>query len=84
MLIPRQFGEHELIFQIEHPFIPDPQTGALIESEKWMVTIHRGTVSWFSGGVLLDNATKRTGSFDSAATALKAGIDFAYHCGLED
>ena len=36
----------------------------LVESDEFMVQIHKDTVSWF-GGVLLDNATKRTALFNS-------------------
>jgi len=82
MIVPIQFDLGELIFEITKPFIPDEKTGDLVESEKWMVLIHKGTVTWFSGGPLLDLSTQHTALFASTAEALKASVAFAVHCGL--
>lgn len=84
MLVPRQFDMGELIFEIIKPFIPDAKTGDLVESDKWIVLIHKGTVSWFGGGPLLDMQSHKTALFPSPKDGLKAAVDFAHHCGLKD
>jgi hypothetical protein len=84
MLVTKQFDMGEVIFEIIKPFIPDAKSGDLVESDKWMVLIHKGTVSWFAGGQLLDMKTRKTALFPSPKDALKAAVDFAHHCGLRD
>ncbi len=84
MLVPVQFDMGEVIFEITKPFIPDKATGNLVESTQWMVFMHKGTVSWFSGGLLLDTASKKTALFPSTDAALKAGVTFAKQCGLQE
>jgi hypothetical protein len=73
----------DVTFEIVKPFIPNAQ-GELVESEKWMVRIHPGMVSWFAGGPVLDMQTRKTALFDSPDEALKGAIDFAHYCGLRD
>jgi hypothetical protein len=84
MLVPVQFDMGELIFEITKPYIPDKGTRELVESTQWMVFIHRGTVSWFSGGPPLDTATRKTALFPDPKPALKAGVTFAKQCGLQE
>jgi hypothetical protein len=83
MLVPFQFDMGELIFEITKPFIPDKATGDLVESTQWMVFIHQGTVTWFSGGPLLDPTTKKTALFPTHDAALRAGVTFAKQCQLQ-
>jgi hypothetical protein len=84
MFVTRQFDMGEVVFEIIKPFIPDAKTSDLVESDKWMVFIHKGTVSWFAGGPLFDAKTRKTALYPSAKDALKAAVDFAHQCGLKD
>jgi hypothetical protein len=83
MLVPHNFDMGELTFELVKPYIPNQQ-GELVESTKWMVRIHPGMVSWFTGGPLLDMKTRKTALFDTAEEGLKAAIDFAHYCGLRE
>ena len=83
MLVQKQFDMGEMFFEITQPYIPD-KNGALVQSKEWMVTIHNGTVSWFSGGVLRLPKTNRTALFPDPPTALKAAVAFAVSCGLKE
>lgn len=82
MLVTRRFGDVELVFQIEQPFVLN-QRDELEQSKKWMVQIHRGTVSWLAGGPLLDDAG-RTALFDTIDDAVKSAIAYAHSRGLQD
>ena len=84
MLVTKQFDMGEVIFEIIKPYFPDAKTRELVESENWMVLIHKGTVSWFAGGPLLDMKTRKTALFPSPKGALKAAVEFAHHCGLRE
>ena len=84
MIVTRDFDMGQVHFEIIRPFIPDAKSGKLIESDRWIVLIHKGTVSWFSGGPLLDMKTQKTAMFGSPEEAFKAAVDFAHQCGLQD
>jgi hypothetical protein len=49
-----------------------------------MALLHRGGVPWFSGGPLLDPATRKAVLFDTKEAALRAAVDFAKSCGLRE
>ncbi len=84
MVITKMFDQGELLIELVQPYLPDPKTGDLTESGRWMALIHKGAVSWFSGGPLMDPATRRTALFDTKEAAFKAAIDFAKSCGLRE
>jgi hypothetical protein len=84
MLVTKMFDQGELVIELVQPYVPDPTTGDLTETGRWMALIHSGPISWFSGGPLLDPSTRRTALFDTKEAAFKAAIDFAKTRGLRE
>jgi hypothetical protein len=84
MVVTKMFDQGELVIELVQPYTPDPKTGQLIESDRWMALIHSGVVSWFSGGPLMDRGTRKTVLFDTKEAAFQAAVDFAKTCGLQE
>ena len=82
MLIPHSFGDQMLVFEIIQPHLPD-ERGRLEQSDKWMLYIRHGTVSWFTSSPALD-PSRRPMLFDTPEQAYQAGLDWAHQMGLED
>jgi hypothetical protein len=45
MVVTKMFDQGELIIELVQPYTPNPRTGELVESERWMALIHSGAVS---------------------------------------
>jgi len=84
MLVTKLFDQGEIVIELVQPYIPNPTTGELTESGRWMALLHSGAVSWFSGGPLLDPSSRRAALFDTKEAAFKAAIDFAKNRGLRE
>jgi hypothetical protein len=84
MLVTKMFDQGELVIELAQPFVPDPETAKLTQTGRWTALIHKGGVSWFSGGSLVDPSTRKTRLFDSKEAAFKAAVEFAMSCGLRE
>jgi hypothetical protein len=84
MLVTKMFDQGELIIELVQPYMPDSQTGQLTRSGLWMALIHNGSVSWFSGGPVMDSGSRRAALYDTKDEAFKAAVDFAKTRGLRE
>ena len=84
MLVRHTQGEIDLLFRIDRPYIPDPQTGELTESDQWIVALHRVSATCSRDSVIVDRNTNQIRLFDSAEQAYKAGVEFANESGPDE